>query len=150
MEKRADLILKFMMKGEGMKSVGVRRVGFLLLLLVLPICAGVKLPMNSWLVPGWMLVMSVVAWVSYGIDKKAAANGTWRISESRLHLMEILGGWPGAYLAQQVIRHKSRKLSYRVIFWGIVFLYQVVALDVFLDHKMSGELMGVLIEFAAV
>lgn len=55
--------------------------------------------------------MSIVAWVSYGIDKKAAANKAWRVSENTLHLMELVGGWPGVYLAQRVFRHKTRKTS---------------------------------------
>ena len=109
--------------------------------------SGVKLPIENWVVPGWMLVMSGVAWATYRIDKKAAANGAWRISENRLHFLELLGGWPGAYLAQRVFRHKSAKRSYRLIFWGIVFLYQIVALDLMLDHWLSTELIGSLKEF---
>jgi uncharacterized membrane protein YsdA (DUF1294 family) len=39
--------------------------------------------------------------------------------------MELVGGWPGALLAQQVFRHKTRKLSYQVVFWTIVVLHAV-------------------------
>lgn len=120
------------------------RMAWGLLLLGLPIGAGVKLPIPDYVVPGWMLVMSIVAWVTYGIDKRAATKQTWRVPERRLHLIELLGGWPGAYLAQRVLRHKSRKLPFRVIFSGIVFLYQVVALDVLLDGWLRGELMSLL------
>ena len=38
-------------------------------------------------------------------------QGAWRIREGTLHLVEALGGWPGAFLAQQTMRHKTVKLS---------------------------------------
>jgi len=43
--------------------------------------------------------------------------------------LRMLGGWPGAFLAQRVFRHKTSKLSYQVVFWAIVLVYQLVALD---------------------
>jgi uncharacterized membrane protein YsdA (DUF1294 family) len=46
-----------------------------------------------------------------------------RIPESRLHLAELLGGWPGAWVAQRLFRHKSAKVRYRVVFWAIVVLH---------------------------
>jgi len=136
--------LTFVNRKMNCRSVGAGSWGWLAVLLALPIGAGLKLPVYTWLVPGWMGLMSVVAWFTYRSDKKAAVNGEWRIQESRLHLLELLGGWPGAFLAQRVFRHKSAKVSYRVIFWGIVLLYQVVALDVVTDNRMSAELWSAL------
>ncbi len=63
---------------------------------------------------------SAAAFVLYGKDKYRAIQGAWRISEGTLHLVEILGGWPGAYLAQQTMRHKTVKFGYQAEFWLIV------------------------------
>lgn len=59
-----------------------------------------------------------------------AKAGEWRIPEKGLHAIELLGGWPGALLAQQVFRHKTRKLSYQLWFWLIVAAHQAVWIDV--------------------
>ena len=55
-------------------------------------------------------------------DKLAAVRGAWRISERTLHTLEFLFGWPGAWLAQQLFRHKSSKTEYRVVFYLMVVL----------------------------
>jgi uncharacterized membrane protein YsdA (DUF1294 family)/cold shock CspA family protein len=60
---------------------------------------------------------SVVAFAAYAIDKSAARNNRWRTQESTLHLMGLVGGWPGAYLAQRLLRHKSSKAEFQSAFW---------------------------------
>ncbi|WP_411826125.1 DUF1294 domain-containing protein [Luteolibacter sp. AS25] len=112
---------------------------WLALLLALPFAANLKLPTAPWMVPLAMLPVSVAAWILYRYDKKRANAGRWRVSETELHGLELFGGWPGAFLAQQKFRHKTRKLSYQAIFWSIVFLYQLVALDVVMDHWLWTE-----------
>jgi uncharacterized membrane protein YsdA (DUF1294 family) len=62
------------------------------------------------------LAASVAAFVAYGVDKSAAHSGRWRTPESTLHLLALLGGWPGALIAQRVFHHKSRKPSFRAGF----------------------------------
>ncbi len=66
------------------------------------------------------VAMSLLTIRAYSRDKSAAQSGKYRIPERRLHLFEILGGWPGALLAQVYYRHKSRKISYQILFWMIV------------------------------
>lgn len=66
--------------------------------------------------------MSSVAFILYGRDKWAAKREAWRTAESTLQFFALLGGWPGALLAQQVFRHKSSKLSFQLIFWLAVLL----------------------------
>lgn len=61
--------------------------------------------------------VSLVLFVMYGIDKRAAQRGGQRTAEKTLHLFELCCGWPGALLAQQVFRHKTRKGSYQFVFW---------------------------------
>jgi uncharacterized membrane protein YsdA (DUF1294 family) len=57
----------------------------------------------------WYVVMSVVTFIVYAVDKSAAARGGGRVSERSLHVLELLGGWPGAFVAMSLLRHKRRK-----------------------------------------
>ena len=68
------------------------------------------------------LIASLITYVVYAIDKKAAQKGNWRTQESTLHTLAIIGGWPGALIAQQTLRHKSKKESFRAVFWVTVFV----------------------------
>lgn len=72
--------------------------------------------------PWWYLGCSVALFLVYAWDKSAARSGAWRISEGRLHFLALIGGWPGALIAQQLLRHKSRKQSFRAAFRVTVFL----------------------------
>lgn len=69
--------------------------------------------------------VSVMAFLAYALDKSAAKRGSWRTSESMLHLLGLLGGRPGALLAQQWMRHKSSKPSFVAAFWFTVFANMV-------------------------
>lgn len=64
--------------------------------------------------------LSVVAFLAYALDKSAARNGGWRTPEKTLHLLALAGGWPGALVAQQQLRHKSSKPSFLAVFWATV------------------------------
>ncbi len=68
-------------------------------------------------------VASVITFFVYGIDKRAARRGRRRTPEATLHLLELLGGFPGAMVAQRVFRHKRGKVSYLIVFWLIVGLH---------------------------
>jgi uncharacterized membrane protein YsdA (DUF1294 family)/cold shock CspA family protein len=76
---------------------------------------------SIWVAVGY-LVLSATAVIAYAIDKSAARSGAWRSSEQSLLLLGLAGGWPGAILAQQLLRHKTRKASFQLTFWGTVFL----------------------------
>ena len=58
------------------------------------------------------VIASTVAFIAYARDKSAARNDEWRTPESTLHLLGIIGGWPGALAAQSLLRHKSKKQSF--------------------------------------
>ncbi|HMV59521.1 MAG TPA: cold shock and DUF1294 domain-containing protein [Anaerolineales bacterium] len=79
-----------------------------------------------WRVPGWVagvyFVASMVCFVVYAIDKSAAAAERRRVSEATLLALGLVGGWPGAIVAQQVLRHKSNKASFRASFWLTVII----------------------------
>jgi uncharacterized membrane protein YsdA (DUF1294 family) len=73
----------------------------------------------------------------YAHDKKQAIQSGWRVSEGAFHLMELLGGWLGAFLAQRRFRHKCSKGSYQFTFWCIVGLFQLGSADFIFEHRIS-------------
>lgn len=85
-------------------------------------------------VPRWVLPASVLlnlgAFLAYWHDKFAAQNGRWRIKEDTLHLWSLAGGWGGAWFAQQVLRHKSVKASFRAIYWSTVMTHCAAVLGI--------------------
>jgi uncharacterized membrane protein YsdA (DUF1294 family) len=68
-------------------------------------------------------LMSALAFGMYWRDKSRAVRGERRIPEAMLHAIELSGGWPGAWAAQHVFRHKRKKTRYLVVFWGIAALH---------------------------
>jgi uncharacterized membrane protein YsdA (DUF1294 family)/cold shock CspA family protein len=72
------------------------------------------------------LMASCVAYLAYVFDKAASLKGRWRTPESTLHLFSLVGGWPGAMLAQRTLRHKTQKQSFQVMYWATVALNSVV------------------------
>jgi uncharacterized membrane protein YsdA (DUF1294 family)/cold shock CspA family protein len=80
---------------------------------LLSAAAGGKLP---WAAPAWYAVASAVTFFLYYRDKVAAVRGEWRTPEQTLHVLSLVGGWPGALIAQRWLRHKSTKPSFAVGF----------------------------------
>ena len=80
--------------------------------------------------PIWAMAIPVLlrglTYLIYDLDKKAAQQGKQRIPEKNLHLLGLLGGWPGALLAQQKLRHKTAKTEFQQIFWATVVLNWVL------------------------
>ena len=75
---------------------------------------------------GIVLVMSLACFVAYGWDKGRAANGGRRVPEQTLHTLALLGGWPGALVGQRYFRHKTKKLSFLIVFWCVVVLHVAI------------------------
>ncbi|WP_232411043.1 DUF1294 domain-containing protein [Methylophilus sp. 5] len=67
-------------------------------------------------------VASAMAFIVYKLDKSAAMRHQRRTPEKTLHLLALVGGWPGAILAQRLFRHKSKKLSFQITFWATIIL----------------------------
>ena len=76
--------------------------------------------------PAWLLfsygLMSVISFVAYALDKDAAKRLGQRTPETTLHLLDLIGGWPGGRFAQLWLRHKSVKAEYQAGFWFTVIL----------------------------
>lgn len=71
-------------------------------------------------------VVSIVTSLLYLHDKSAARRGAWRVEESSLLLIGLVGGWPGAVVAQRILRHKTRKQSFQLAFWVTAVLNSIV------------------------
>lgn len=89
----------------------------------------------AWEIPNWVaglyLASSVVCFAVYATDKSAAVAGRWRVPESTLLFLGLVGGWPGAIMAQELLRHKSSKAEFRVAFWATVALNVLVFIWLF-------------------
>ncbi|MFT5812945.1 MAG: uncharacterized membrane protein YsdA (DUF1294 family) [Psychroserpens sp.] len=81
------------------------------------------------------LGLSLITYLIYALDKSKAQRGTWRISEGTLHFFALVGGWAGAALAQQYLRHKSSKREFRDVFWLTVIINMGVLIWL---HTYSG------------
>jgi uncharacterized membrane protein YsdA (DUF1294 family) len=77
------------------------------------------------------LLASAATFITYGVDKwlsarrQKAGSRPVRVAEQTLHLMELLGGWPGALAGQQLFKHKRRKVPFMRVFWVIVSLHVI-------------------------
>ena len=94
-----------------------------------------------WKPPLWLggvyLGLSLITFAVYALDKSAAERGQWRTPEKMLHLLALAGGWPGALLAQQFLRHKSVKPAFRVVFWLTVGVNVMAFIGVFSPLSVS-------------
>jgi uncharacterized membrane protein YsdA (DUF1294 family)/cold shock CspA family protein len=103
-------------RSRGLPAVGAIVAPALALIFfafLLSATAGGSLP---WAVLIWVAVVSALTFAAYRSDKAAATRGQWRTPEQTLHLLSLVGGWPGALIAQRWLRHKSTKTSFLVEF----------------------------------
>jgi uncharacterized membrane protein YsdA (DUF1294 family) len=117
----------------------------LLLLLILPLIAALSLFKDYgtlWILCAY-IVASAITYYFYWDDKRRAKVGEWRIPEANLHFWSLVGGWPGAFIAQQQFRHKTKKLSFQFVFWLIVIAHQLMWFDwLILDGKWLMSVLG--------
>lgn len=106
-------------------------------LLLLPAIAMYRSGVNFPPVAAYAIAVNLLTFWFYARDKKRSREGEWRVPEAHLHLLESLGGWPGAFLAQRRLRHKCSKGSYQGVFWLIVLVYQFVAFDSLRNWQIS-------------
>ena len=115
-------------------------------LLVLPACAWQQTGWEMWKLAAYVCVLSWIAYAAYASDKRKARANAWRTPEAYLHLLELAGGWPGAWVAQRRLRHKCSKRSYQFMFWMIICIHQFVAFDSLQHWKYSQVLKRELFE----
>lgn len=126
-------------KGQSGKGSQAWRV--LIGLFVLSAQASVgALSLLPWWLVGAALALSALTWAAYGLDKRAAQQDQRRTPEATLQLLGLLGGWPGALIAQGQFRHKTAKFSFQAQFWVcvVVNVLAVLAGPALLQRLASG------------
>ena len=68
----------------------------------------------------YVVAINAATFAAFALDKRAAERRAWRVPEARLLMMAAFGGSPGALVAQQTLRHKTRKEPFRTSLWVIV------------------------------
>ena len=91
----------------------------------------------------YYVVVSIVTFLAYYIDKAAAQRGRRRTAEQTLHLFSLIGGWPGGLIARHRFRHKTRKQPFRTVFWATVVV-NIVGLWWLLTSPAASELRSAL------
>ena len=86
----------------------------------------VDLPWQAWVYLGLTVLASIVCFAAYGIDKRRAVKQRPRIPGRVLHLLALFGGWPGAVLARRFFRHKTQKITFRLVLWLTIALHAVI------------------------
>lgn len=107
--------------GDSSQGSGTVTLALAILFIIFVVVSALmgKLPV----VIGWFFIAAnMAAFAFYALDKSKARKGHWRIPESTLHMLGLIGGWPGALIAQRLLRHKSKKQSFQVVFWTTVLL----------------------------
>ena len=114
---------------------GIFGILLLLALLVCPTFAVVRLRIDPLVATCYTVLVNGITYLAYASDKERARQGRRqpagqrprRTPEVRLHFLELIGGWPSAFVAQRRLRHKCVKLRYQMEFWIIVAIHQYVA-----------------------
>lgn len=70
----------------------------------------------------YLITINAATFLAYAYDKHAARKHRPRIRERTLHILSLIGGSPGAMIAQQLLRHKTAKRSFQLMYWGIVIV----------------------------
>lgn len=99
----------------------------------------------------YLLFINVYTYYAYYSDKRSAVNNEAcpakpkrRSREAKLHLLEFVGGWPAALIAQKTLRHKCSKLAYQLRFWSIIILWELAALDFIFNGLLARTVYGLL------
>lgn len=136
---------------KGQRLVGRRKNSNDLLFFIMPVLflliVGVFVLLDNIppIVLAFYIACSLLAFTIYLGDKLAAQKGGWRTPESTLHLVSLVGGWPGALVAQRIFRHKSNKQSFLNIFWVTVFFN--CGVFIWMLTPQGSIVLGTLIEF---
>jgi uncharacterized membrane protein YsdA (DUF1294 family) len=87
----------------------------------------------------YLMVMNVLTFWLYRLDKQAAIDKTWRVPEATLHIAMLIGGTFGAIVAQRRFRHKTKKTKFQIVFRSFILLQLLVIIGlIFRDTLFVG------------
>ena len=92
-------------------------------------------------VAGLYFILSIITLIIYGLDKWLALKDKRRISEKKLHVLALVGGWPGATIGQQAFRHKISKQSFRRLYY-LTIAINLAVISTFLILKYQQGLIA--------
>ena len=80
---------------------------------------------------GYLVIINIVTFVVYGIDKWKAKRGNWRILEATLLMLAAIGGTIGALLGMKVWQHKTMHLKFKyglplILLAQIALIYLII------------------------
>lgn len=79
----------------------------------------------------YLIAINITTFSLYAYDKAAAPRDFTRVPEPVFQALHLLGGSPLALVGQLTLRHKTRKTSFQLYFWGI-FIVQLIAVALYL------------------
>lgn len=62
----------------------------------------------------WLILINLIAFAAYGMDKRKAVKGQWRIPEATLIGLSLAGGPVGAYAGMKVFHHKTKHAKFTI------------------------------------
>lgn len=95
---------------------------------ILPIFLSSVMPKIQIIVVSYLIIINLIAFILYGIDKKRSIRNEYRISESVLLWMARLGGGIGCWLGIKMFRHKTKHTKFRIVvpLWMIIWIVAIV------------------------
>ena len=77
----------------------------------------------------YYICINIIAFILYGLDKKYAREGRWRISEKTLLGIAMVGGAAGAWIGMQTFRHKTKHMLFRTLvpLFAVVHMWIIVS-----------------------
>ena len=91
-----------------------------------------------WVLPGYLILINMIAFTVFGADKIKARKGKWRVPEKTLFVLALLGGGLGAFLGMHAFHHKTRHWYFRV-FIPLITVLEIAA-GVYIWLHLSGKI----------
>lgn len=76
---------------------------------------------------GYLIVINIAAFITYGLDKSKAKKGAWRIPEHTLLTLAVIGGSVGALAGMKVFHHKTKKPKFAVGV-PVILIFQIIGI----------------------
>jgi uncharacterized membrane protein YsdA (DUF1294 family) len=76
-----------------------------------------RVHINLIVILSFYLVVNLLNLVLFWWDKRAARLSNWRVPESKLLLLALFGGFVGAFIGQNLFRHKTQKQPFKLLLW---------------------------------